>query len=165
MLTIDAFLRIPSDDRKVTGALKRLGRILTKVVCEVPFRHIVNRLQRRAELFDELRDQLRSAKKLPENETAEDIDAMRKKFDDWTVSLKERRPKRGPAQDMRDAIDIILKHIDVHGENLWGHVIALPANAPSRNATCESYKRNYRKFFRHHKTWRTTQERAEKPHT
>jgi hypothetical protein len=33
---IDAFLRIPSDDRKVTGALKRLGRILTKAACEVP---------------------------------------------------------------------------------------------------------------------------------
>ncbi|BBO83772.1 hypothetical protein DSCO28_68370 [Desulfosarcina ovata subsp. sediminis] len=129
---IDAFLRIPSDDRKVTGALKRLGRILTKVACEVPFRHIIKRLQRRAELFDELRDQLRTAKKLPENETVADIDLMRKRFYDWTASLKERRPKRGPAQDMRDAIDIILKHIDVHGEHLWGHVITLPENAPSR---------------------------------
>ena len=45
------------------------------------------------------------------------------------ASLKKRRPARGPAQDIRQAIDIILKHIDSHGANLWGHAIRLPQSA------------------------------------
>ena len=31
--------------------------------------------------------------------------------------------------DIREAIDIVLKHIDDHGANLWGHAIRLPESA------------------------------------
>ena len=41
-------------------------------------------------------------------------------------SLLDGRPERGPAQDLRDAIDEILEHLDRHGPNLWGHCIVLP---------------------------------------
>jgi hypothetical protein len=126
---IDAFLRIPPDDRKVAGAIRRLSRIVSKVSCEVPFRQTVKRLSRRADLFDELRGKLRMAKNLPQKESAEDLDAMRDQFEAWTTGLEDRRPKRGPGKDIRDAIDIILKHIETHGDNLWGHVITLPENA------------------------------------
>jgi len=67
---IDAFVRVPPDDKKVASAIRRLGRIVSKVSCEVPFRQTVKRLCRRADLFDEMRDKLRLAKKLPENESA-----------------------------------------------------------------------------------------------
>ena len=123
---IDAFLRIPPDDRAVVRTIKRLSRYLSKVSCESSFHQTVKRLTRRAELFDEFRDKLRLAKKMPENESKKDIDAMQKQFEEWTISLKERRPMRGPGKDIREAIDVILKHIKVHGDNLWGHAIELP---------------------------------------
>jgi hypothetical protein len=41
-------------------------------------------------------------------------------------SLRKGRPQRGPAQDIREAIDIILKHLERHGSNLWGHLIERP---------------------------------------
>ena len=53
---------------------------------------------------------------------------MQERLDERVASLKKRRPERGPAQDIREAIDIILKHIDTHGANLWGHAIHLPEN-------------------------------------
>ena len=46
-----------------------------------------------------------------------------------TRSLRDRRPERGPAQDQRQAIDLVLAHLERHGDSLWGHVIALPPEA------------------------------------
>ena len=126
---IDAFLRIPPDDGKVVRKIRRLRRIASKVSGEVPFRQTVKRLHRRAVLFDELRDNLRLAKELPKKESIEDLDGMRHQFEAWTAALEDRRPKRGPGKDIRDAIDVILKHIDTHGDNLWGHAISLPERA------------------------------------
>ena len=123
---MDAFLRIPPNDKHVVRMIRRLRRIASKVSCEVPFRQTVKQLHRRADLFDELRDQLRFAKKLPDNESIEDLDEMRHQFEAWTTALEDRRPKRGPGKDIRNAIDIILKHVDAHGDNLWGHSISLP---------------------------------------
>ncbi len=126
---IDAFLRIPPEDQQVLKALNRLYRILESVSCEVPFLQIVRRISRRAELFDELRDQLRLASNMPEDESEHDINSMRENFEEWIFSLKERRPKRGPSEDTRRAIDIILKHVEDHGENLWGHIVPLSERA------------------------------------
>ena len=61
-------------------------------------------------------------------ETEQGLGQMRKQLDTWVASLHLRRPARGPAQDMREAIDLILKHIETHGDNLWGHAIGLPQN-------------------------------------
>jgi hypothetical protein len=41
------------------------------------------------------------------------------------ISLRHRYPKRGPAQDKREAIDLILKHFKDHQPYLWGHIIKL----------------------------------------
>ncbi len=127
--SIDAFLRIPPDDRQVVAAINRLHRILALVSNEVPFHQIILKLNRRASLFDEFRDKLRSASSLPENESEEGLNAMRENFEKWITALKMRRPKRGPSKDIRNTIDIILKHVDTHGENLWGHAIVLPESA------------------------------------
>jgi len=126
---IDAFLYVPPDDRQVVGAIKHLHRILASVSCEVPFLQVVRRLRRRAVLFDELRDKLRLASNLPENESEDDLNAMQKDFEKWISSIEKRRPKRGPSEDIRDAIDTILKHVATHGNNLWGHIILLPEYA------------------------------------
>jgi hypothetical protein len=72
---------------------------------------------------------LRLAADLPDDETEKSLAAMREKLDTLVAYLTRRRPARGPAQDMREAIDVILTHIDNHGENLWGHAIRLPESA------------------------------------
>ena len=125
----DAFLRKPPDDKKVTRLLVRLHRYLEPVASEVPFCQVVARLRRRAALFDELRAVLRMVAKLPEDETLADLEQMHERLDQLVASLEERRPARGPAQDTREAIDLILEHIDTHGDNLWGHAIRLSDNA------------------------------------
>ncbi len=126
---IEAFLRIAPDDSKVVAVMKRLHRILGAVSAQVPGLQIVRRIRRRAALFDELRDQLRLASNLPKHESEDDLNIMRKDFDQWIGELKKRRPKRGPSEDIRNAIDTILKHVDTHGDNLWGHAIVLPEYA------------------------------------
>ena len=115
--------------KKVKTALERLQRYLAPVDCDVPFHHTSERLRRRAALFDELRGVLRLATAPQAEETEHDLERMQKKLNELVASLKKRRPERGPAQDIREAIDIILKHIDSHGANLWGHAIRLPESA------------------------------------
>jgi hypothetical protein len=126
---LDAFLRIPPDDRKVVGVMKRLHRILGAVSGQVPGLQIVQRIRRRAVLFDELRNQLRLACSLPKQESEDELNSMCEDFEEWIDALQTRRPKRGPSEDIRNAIDTILKHVDTHGNNLWGHAIVLPEYA------------------------------------
>jgi len=126
----DAFLRFPPDDKTVVRTLQRLHRRLAPVACDVPFRQIARRLRRRAVLFDEMRDVLRLAAIEPfENETEQKVEDIRNHLDEWAASLRKRRPQRGPAQDLRETIDVILTHIDKYGPNLWGHVVHLPESA------------------------------------
>jgi hypothetical protein len=133
------FLQGNPRDQKVERALRRLERILEPVAADVPFRQIVKRLRARSKLFDELRSTLRLVEKgsyssnknsykeaLTSEQAAEELSDIRYQLDRLTESLKERRSKRGPAEDMREAIDIVLKHIKDHGDSLWGHVISLP---------------------------------------
>jgi hypothetical protein len=61
----------------------------------------------------------------PEQASAELRD-IHKALNAFTRALRKRRPERGPAQDSREAIDIILDHLKRHGRSLWGHVIHLP---------------------------------------
>ena len=126
---VDAFLRHPPEDQVVTRALRRLHRALRPVDSEVPFRQITRRLRDRARLFDELRGVLRLAADQPEDETVEELDRMHEALDALAVSLRERRPERGPARDTREAIDLVLEHIERHGKSLWGHAIRLPEGA------------------------------------
>lgn len=135
----DAFLRTTPEDKQVHRALKRLARFLEPVVCEKVFKEVAVRLRKRTELFDELRDALRLTPKpggrnttsaqqpsLDLEEAMAELTNVQAAVENLVASLGERRPERGPAQDMREAIDTILEHIDTHGESLWGHVVCLP---------------------------------------
>ena len=123
---LDAYLRTPPEDRAVTSALQRLHRYLEPVSSQVPFRQVALRLRRRATLLDEMRAVLRIQVTPAEDETSDDLDQIQRQLDTWTDSLRQRRPARGPAQDTREAIDVILTHLDTHGHSLWGHAIRLP---------------------------------------
>jgi len=125
----DAFLRTPPQDTKVIRLLERFHRYLEPAASQVPFRQVATRLRCRTALFDELRNVLRIAATLPESETAEDLDQMHQQLNDLVAALEKRRPGRGPAKDTRDAIDVILQHIEIHGRNLWGHAIRLSNSA------------------------------------
>jgi hypothetical protein len=92
----------------------------------VPFRQVSLRLRRRAILLDEMRAVLRLQATPAEDETSDDLDQIKRQLDTWTDSLRQRRPARGPAKDTREAIDVILTHLDTHGHSLWGHAIRLP---------------------------------------
>ncbi len=134
----DAFLRKLPSGRQIRNAVLRLQRALDPVVSEVPFAKLAERLRARAELLDELRDALRlvassvdarspspAVPAQPEHAAAE-LQDIREAVERLQVSLRERRPSRGPAQDVRQAIDLILDHLERHGDTLWGHVICLP---------------------------------------
>jgi hypothetical protein len=132
---VDAFLRKPPVDKEVNRALKRLARILEPVRSEGSFAEATSALRRRAELFDELRTALRLY--LPDNgaqgrtsdHSEQELRDIRSAVEQLTVSLQDGRPQRGPAQDTRQAVDLILAHLNRHGDSLWGHAIALPAKA------------------------------------
>ena len=136
---VDAYIHNNPSDPGVLKVLKRLRRLLDPVFSEVPFKQIVRKLRSRAALFDELRDALRLVPKCPAGSNQKEssmttssdhavtwLRDIREQVDAFFVSLKNRRPKRGPAQDMRNAIDLIIRHIEDHGHYLWGHVIGMP---------------------------------------
>jgi hypothetical protein len=95
----------------------------------VPFRRITVKLRRQASLLDELRNTLRLVINESKNETEREIHEINSQLNTFTQSLMERRSKRGPDRDSREAIDLILAHFDRHGGNLQGHAIALPPSA------------------------------------
>ncbi len=132
---VDAFLRVPPEHKEVHRALRRLARILDPVPSEASFTQVARTLHRRAELFDELRTALRlhpvergGAEGMPET-TELELQDIQGAVEQLTLSLRERRPQRGPAQDTRKAIDLILVHLDRYGDSLWGHAIDLPPEA------------------------------------
>jgi hypothetical protein len=131
---VDAFLRNPPSDPKVKKALDRLHRILRPLNCDVPpFDQTAKTLNERSKLFMELRTALRLVIK-PDRHSGptdpelavQELRDIRKAMKDLAVSLRKRRPERGPAKDLRHAIDIILTHLDRHGKFLWGHAIPIP---------------------------------------
>ena len=143
LAALDAFLRTAPSDAKVRSAAERLHGILRPIDCEVPFEQLVRGLRERHALFRELRDALRLGVKpahltRPTRPTATtkeacvDIENVRDAINTLTTSLRKRRPARGPAQDTRRGIDIVLKHLDRHGHSLWGHAIRLPDDRGTR---------------------------------
>jgi len=155
---VDAFLRDPPRDREVYRTLQRLGRSLDPVADQAPFIQAARTLRRRAELFDELRAALRLH---PKDGTGQQEEAggSRRELQDiqaaverLTLALQQRRPQRGPAQDIRQAIDEILAHLDRYGDSLWGHAIELPAEVGGgvrlverTNNTLEGFNRTMKK--------------------
>ena len=152
---IDAFLSDPGQDASVRKTLERLRRILQRVEDNDPaLGAIAERLTRRAELFAELRKALRlsddsSGGKLGlHSQTGGELKNIRAAVGRLACSLRRRRPQRGPAQDQRAAIDIVLTHLKRHGRFLWGHAVRLPRSAggsirlvPRTNNVLESWFR------------------------
>jgi hypothetical protein len=132
---VEAFLRAPSPHRKANKALERLHRILEPVRSEVPFQRPVAVLAGRARLFTELRQALRLRIKPADSPSAlapaalAELRDVSQSIRSLTMSLRKRRPARGPAQDTREAIDVVLEHFERHGRSLRGHAIRLPAAA------------------------------------
>jgi hypothetical protein len=128
----EAFLREPPEDVRVRKALEKLHVILRPVRCDIPrFHPVGSALDRRAKLFAELRRALRLEEKnqTPGTDSEREIrklNDVRSAVEKLTRSLRKRRPERGPAKDLRTAIDLILLHLDRHGPYLWGHVIPIP---------------------------------------
>ena len=130
---IDAFLRTPPDEPRVNRALLRLRDILDPVVCEVPFSQTARTVRRRGDLFDEQRDAQRlqpgptgRKQPLPTSETQDELLDIQHAVTEFIERLQLRRPQRGPAKDVRQAIDLVLRHVDRHGPGLWGHAVELP---------------------------------------
>ena len=135
------FLGVPPDDAKVKKSLEKLCLILGPVECDEPslaqefkahFLSVGTPLSKRADLFAELRAALRlhgknaTAGTDPEVKKLNDVQSA---VDTLAASLRLARPQRGPAKDTRQAIDLILSHLERHGPNLWGHVIQIPQSA------------------------------------
>jgi hypothetical protein len=137
----DAFLRRPPGQPQVARAVLRLRDILDAVIGDARFSAVTSRLTYRAGLFDELRTALRLVQKpagrnapVPVERTraeraVQDWRDVRQAVDALVADLRRRRPQRGPAQHKRQALDLVLRHLDQHGPTLWGHEIALPAEA------------------------------------
>ena len=132
---LDAFLREPPEDKEVRRALGRIAGILDPVPREASFTLAARTLRSRAELFDELRTALRlhpaqsDVSARAPGATEQELQDIRAAVQKFTLSLQQRRPQRGPAQDARQAIDQIQAHLDRHGVFLWGHAISLPSEA------------------------------------
>ena len=137
----DAFLRNAPSEYRVRRVLLRLRDVLDAVIGDARFSEVIGRLTYRAGLFDELRTALRLADKpkgrndsasaeqaSPEQALREQRN-VRRAVTALVADLRRRRPQRGPAQHKRQAVDLILSHIDRHGPTLWGHEVALPAEA------------------------------------
>ena len=134
---LEAFLRNPPDDIKARDSLEGLHRIV--VVSRQPaFASPVRILDYRRGLLTQLRAALRIEAK-PQRacsrplqpgpaspEAIQEARAVKEALDQLVVSLRDRRPQRGPGEDAREAIDVILDHIERHGDTLSGHAIALP---------------------------------------
>jgi hypothetical protein len=160
---VDAFLRTPPGDARVRGALDRLRSILAPTGSDVPFASVADTLTRRALLFDELRTVLRVVPKptgrhettpTPPTSTDEALKELRdiqSAVDALIASLKARRPQRGPAQDTREAIDLVLKHLATHGGHLWGHAIRLPETAGGGVRLVDRTNNCLEGFFHHMK--------------
>jgi len=138
---VDAYLRQPPADRKILKAIQRLRAVLEPTLSEEAFARVAQTLGRRAELFEELRAALRLTPKpagrredqpaRPANplKALSELQDVQVAVDRLAASLRERRPQRGPAQDTRQAIDLVLRHLETHGKHLWGHAIPLPPEA------------------------------------
>ncbi|MBI4870221.1 MAG: hypothetical protein HY814_01490 [Candidatus Riflebacteria bacterium] len=132
----DAYLRSSPESMPVRQTLGRLARILEPVVAERVFEVAATKLADRAALLDELRETLRitrdgrpmtSADIIPVQQATAELTDIQSSIEALSQSLRNRRPQRGPAEDTREAIDLVLEHLDRHGDSLWGHVVLLPA--------------------------------------
>lgn len=156
---LDAFRRRPPAHRATRRSLARLARMLDIVVADDRASALAATLRWRAALFDDLRQVLRlqprgsdgamPGQRLSAQEAYTQLRDIRADLERWTAELRLRRPERGPAQDARQAIDLVLDHLARHGDNLWGHAIALPPEAGGGIRLVDRTNNAEESFFRH----------------
>lgn len=132
---VQTFLDPAPADPRVNKSLLRLQRILQPIECNDPqFGTVAETLTVRSALFLELRQALRLLTKPSGNKkplgndplTEADFQDIRGKVDRLSHSLRIRRGRRSCSPDKRHAIDLILAHLESHGQYLWGHAIPIP---------------------------------------
>src|SRR5439155_1512778 len=110
--------------KRAQHALESFQRMLRPLEKDQPpFLLLLEALSKRADLFHRLRAVLRLEEKNP---TAKKLHQIRAALQGLKASLRRKRPERGRAKDTREAIDLILEHLDRHGPYLWGHALRLP---------------------------------------
>ena len=129
---VDACLRKESGDARGRRELLRLARVLDPVFREHAFAEAAARLVRRANLFEQLRQALRLH---PEGKTA-------------GATIPAPSLAASELQDVREAIDIVLEHLERHGGSLWGHVIRLPKEAGGGIRLVDRTNNALESFFR-----------------
>jgi len=133
------YMNQPQTDKPVLKALKRLVRVLDSVISDSSFERIHQTLSYRFKLFTELRTALKlnlddaTNKVKPgvqePQSVARELNDIKKSLRKYKASLQRQYPRRGPAKKQRQAIDKILKHLNEHEKNLWGHVIQMKKSA------------------------------------
>ncbi len=136
---IDAYLRSLPNDPDIIRILKRFAKVIDPVISDRKFNDICQRLSKRTVLFDKLRKALRldlkanagkkDHSKKSEQQKASEINDIQRSIEAFKQYLIKIRPKRGPDEDIRKAIDIIETHLERHGTTLWGQIISLPDHA------------------------------------
>jgi hypothetical protein len=133
LAALRVYLSESSNDEAVRKALERLQRILQAVEDgDLGFGVLAEGLGQRAKLFAELRTALRlrqesgrAGRSHTYRADIHELKDIRRAMSKFMCSLRHRRPQRGPAADQREAIDIVLSHLQKHGRFLWGHAIRL----------------------------------------
>lgn len=132
---LQTYLENPPDDPQVKRALLRMQRILHPVECNKPaFGPVAETLTVRSKLFSQLRQALRLLQEPsggnPESTegrpTGAELADIRAAVDKLSLSLRIRRGQRICSKDKGQAIEVILAHLDAHGDYLWGHAIPIP---------------------------------------
>ena len=130
---LDAYLRLPPGDAVVLRSLKRLATIIDPVVSDSQFELLAKPLQERMSLVDDLRSALRlnprmsktSRKReiVPQEREISELNDIKKSVEALKRSLHKRRLGRRTGQNLQESIDLIIEHLDRHGDTLWGHII------------------------------------------
>jgi len=129
-------------DRVLGATLERLRQALRPVQAEVAFGQITRRLEARCWLFEELRtvlrlDRLPAPADSPDcdnrpGESPTELQNIEQSFQVYVDLLRKRRGAHRLARDERQALDLILGHLDRHGRFLWGHVLPSDDAQPVR---------------------------------
>ena len=152
---IDGFLVSPPKEKEANKALIRLRRILEPVDCSLMLCPHAGYLSARAALFDDLRSALRltpSKNKVtpPEDDTSvEELSDIKQEVEIMVSSLKLGREATSASLDRREAIDMILRHIEKHGKSLWGHEIKLPSGGTRLVDRTNNYPEGFYRDLKH----------------
>src|SRR5207244_3929045 len=164
LAALRTFLRTPPADAQVLKALETLDRMLRPLEKDQPpFLLLLEALSKRADLFHRLRAVLRLEEKNP---TAKKLHQIRAALQGLKASLRRKRPERGRAKDTREAIDLILEHLDRHGPYLWGHALRLPRRVGGgrrRDSPSGPHEQWLGVSLPHHQTRRTSPQRSQNP--